>query len=508
VVLNKVVVGRGFSFQPGGHSKSFWERLKTAWHQLRHLGDYQPQRLKLATPSSEHGFEISSIGVVVTPHVLGSNLSRQLLPESVVNDGMLYSLVVAPNSILEMVKFLITESLSTNVTQPGFLGILRSQAVTVKGNQPVEYRHDEQLKTEEALSLRCEADYVTLRVPTASAFIDNTTRSKEIRRTQHLHTSKEAINATVSKPLPWLTHAATEDFRELYQQLRESAQASSTFVIFMILSTLLASFGLYANSAPVIIGAMILAPLMAPIVSLAMAFTRQDEVLLLASGKTLVLGFLLAIGCATLLSLLLPLQIETTEIAARLRPTLLDLGVAIISGIAGAYANARSNAAKSLAGVAIAVALVPPLAVVGIGLGWLSWTVAGGALLLFLTNLAGIVFAASTTFILLGYAPFSRARKGMVSALVAVAVVSIPLAISFTGLAREAAIVVQIEQLDSDVIEIRKVKVLNASDDVRIYLDVVSNGLFDDVKVRKLKADIESALDSEIELEVNWITRY
>jgi uncharacterized hydrophobic protein (TIGR00271 family) len=507
-VLNKIVVGKAFSFQPGGHSSNPWLRLKTVWHQVRHLKEYQLQRFKFSTPSSPKEVETAAVGVVATNHVLQSNLSKQLLPDGLVNDTMFYSLLVAPKSLFEMLQFLFIEPFSRNVTQPGFLSVLRSKTFSLTSPQAMSIRHDDLVYERNELELVCKSEYVKIRVPNSSLLVDMTERKKEIRRLQNLPTAEESIQALAAKPLPWITHAATEDFRDLYQQLRENAQVSSAFLIFMVLSALLASFGLYADSAPVIIGAMILAPLMAPIVSLAMAFARQDSPLLISSSQTLLIGFLLAVGCSMLLSLCLPLQIETSEITARLRPTLLDLGIAIISGIAAAYAHARSEAAKSLAGVAIAVALVPPLSVVGIGLGWFSLKVAGGALLLFVTNLAGIILAASATFLLLGFAPFSRARKGMVAALIAVAIVSVPLAFSFSQLTKEAAIVSVIEHVESKGLEIRNVRVLSTKPKVRIRFELVSNGLFDGTKVRSLKESIEDVLDTETELEVNWITRY
>lgn len=507
-VLNKVVVGRAFSFQPGGHSKNLMQRLKTVWGQLRRLGDYQPIRLKFKTPANETETETAAVGMVATAHVLNSSLSKRLLPEKLINDTMFYSWFVAPKSLLEMLKYFVLESLSKAVPQPGFIGVLRSTSLSVESTGAMPVRVDGRDVEASQLELQCAAEYVTCRVVNDSEAIDCTARAKEIRRLQNLPIAKESVHALTTERLPWITHAATEEFRELYQQLRENAQASTGFVMFMVLSTVLASFGLYANSAPVIIGAMILAPLMAPIVSLAMAFARQDDSLLRQSGVTLMIGFLIAVGCATLLSVFLPLQIETDEISARLRPTLLDLGIALVSGVAGAYANARSEAAKSLAGVAIAVALVPPLSVVGIGLGWLDLRVAGGALLLFVTNLAGIVFAASITFLLLGFAPLARARKGVVTAFLAVLFISLPLAFSFYQLTKEARIVAVIETVESEEFEIRQVNVLGAGPVVRLQMSVVSDGDVDREQIDQLKSDIQTTLNKDVVLEINWITRY
>ncbi len=507
VVLNKVVAGRAFNYQPGGHAKNAWQRLKTVWHQFRHLRDYRPQIFKLCIEGNQQ-IETAAVGVSSTAHVLNSSLSRSILPENYANDGLFYSLVVAPRSLMQMLKHFVLASFSKSSRQPGFIGILRSRALILTSPEPFECHLDEQTFSAESITLEVQEKAIRLAVSDDSPLLNTGIRHKEIRRTRHLPSAQESIAALSKERLPWISHAATDEFKELYQTLRENAQVSSTFLVFMVLSVLLACFGLYSDSAPVIIGAMILAPLMAPIISLSMAFARQDGVLMQNSAKTLLTGLLMAIGFAMLFSILLPMQLETGEITARLRPTLLDLGIAMISGIAGAYAYARVDAAKSLAGVAIAVALVPPLAVSGIGLGWFDLRVALGALLLFLTNLAGIILAASSTFLLLGYAPFSRARKGIVMALTAVLLVSIPLAISFKQLAKEAAIVSVIEQMPMTSLELRSVQVISTHSPVQIRMEIVSSGIVDKAKVLLLKQQIAAALGSDVLLEVNWVTRF
>ncbi|MBD3777207.1 MAG: DUF389 domain-containing protein, partial [Thiotrichales bacterium] len=171
----------------------------------------------------------------------------------------------------------------------------------------------------------------------------------------------------------------------------------------------------------------------------------QSSDLMSNSLKTLLTGIVLALFCGTFLTWLMPLQSLNAEISARLSPTILDLGVAIISGIAGAYANARSEVAKSLAGVAIAVALVPPLAVSGIGIGWWDWQVFSGAFLLFATNLVGIVLAAAATFLVMGFSPFKLAQRGLLLSLAFVAAVSVPLVLSFDSMVKEQRMVYALE---------------------------------------------------------------
>ena len=253
---------------------------------------------------------------------------------------------------------------------------------------------------------------------------------KESIRVQGVPASEDEMDYFIKRRLPLFPIASEQAFADLFTLLRKNARLSSVFATLMLLSSVLATLGLMQGSAPVIIGAMILAPLMAPIVSLSMGLLRFDSTLIEGSGKTLTAGVVMAIGLAALFAWWLPFEHYSQEITARINPNLLDLGVAIVSGIAAAYAYSREDIAKSLAGVAIAVALVPPLNVAGIGLGRMDWLVFQGAFLLFLTNLVGIVAAAGVTFYTLGFASLRYARVAFLYKLVLLALISLPLAYS------------------------------------------------------------------------------
>ena len=298
--------------------------------------------------------------------------------------------------------------------------------------------------------------------------------------------------------------ASTEDFKDLYQSLRDNARPSSAYLTLMVLSTLLATLGLFANSAPVIIGAMILAPLMVPIISLAMALVRQDGILLTDSLKTLGWGLLLALSCAAAMTWVIPLHQVTGEIAARLNPNLLDLGVALVSGVAGAYAHAREEIARSLAGVAIAVALVPPLAVSGIGLGWGEWAVFQNSFLLFLTNLFGIVLAGNLTFLLLGFGPFRLARRGLLTALALVGVVSLPLGVGFSRMVEQNAIVRILESQEFAGVVVQEAALLPGRD-LRLSVRLLSPTTLNHADVERVKRAIESRLDRRVTLEATIV---
>jgi uncharacterized membrane protein len=189
----------------------------------------------------------------------------------------------------------------------------------------------------------------------------------------------------------------------------------------------------------------------------------------------------------------------------RMAPTLLDLLVAVISGVACAYANAKEEIAKSLAGVAIAVALVPPLSVVGIGLGWGDWDMAAGASLLLITNLVGIALAASVTFLVLGFAPFKRARAGLAVSLLMLLVISVPLSLSFFHLVERQRI---LEQISTGPIQLEALQVnvdhaeVTLGEPPLVSLVLSSKEQLDEVQVGELKALISKQLAQPIQLEV------
>ncbi|MBW0159673.1 DUF389 domain-containing protein [Sinorhodobacter sp. B57] len=213
-----------------------------------------------------------------------------------------------------------------------------------------------------------------------------------------------------------------KDSDTLFEQIEESSVPSLNFYFMLGMATAIAAFGLLSNSAPAIIGAMIVAPLMSPIVGFSFGAIMGANKLTLQSLASIVTGVVFVISLAFVCTQVIGLRVVGSEILARTAPSTLDLLVALCSGAAAAFAHARVGIANSIAGVAIAVALVPPLSVVGVGLALghdavsaqaiaLSdinhqgngYTMAGGAFLLFFTNFLGIVAAAILVFGLQGY---------------------------------------------------------------------------------------------------------
>ncbi len=199
--------------------------------------------------------------------------------------------------------------------------------------------------------------------------------------------------------------------QQVYSEIEALARAHRPYLVMVVLSALIAAFGLLANSTAVVIGAMLLAPLMGPILGMALGLASGDMALLRRALVAEASGVLLAVALAWLVGLL-PLSLGLgSEIAARTEPTTLDILVGLAAGLAGALGMIEERLNSSLPGVAIAVSLAPPLATCGICLahGQLGW--AGGAFVLFLANFLAIELAAAAVFLLAGMASVRRSDR-------------------------------------------------------------------------------------------------
>ena len=220
---------------------------------------------------------------------------------------------------------------------------------------------------------------------------------------------------------------------ELHNMMVSASIPSFGYFLMLFLSTVIATFGLISNSAPAIIGAMIIAPLMGPVISFAYSIDSTDWALARRSLLTIATGTALVILLAFLSTWLIGLRITESEILSRTSPTLLDLGIAMAAGAAAAFSFTKKSIVNSIAGVAIAVALVPPLAVTGIGLAYSTMDysetglslaelgtytgsigIAEGSFLLFLINLIGIVLVACITLLSQGFGNWKKAFIGLI----------------------------------------------------------------------------------------------
>lgn len=236
---------------------------------------------------------------------------------------------------------------------------------------------------------------------------------------------------------------------DLFFEEPDRGSKLASWWVMLLLSVAIATFGIIQDSTAVVIGAMLIAPLMTPILGISAGIVNSWGARMAASGGLVVAGALAAIGLALVVGQWVPIIVplaENSQVTSRVSPNLVDMLIALAAGAAGAYANVDDRVSDSIAGVAIAVALVPPLGVVGLTLQAGMFEESWGSLLLFMTNLVSIVLAAAVVFFLTGYAPYRRLQEdrarvvGMLrTVLLAAIVIMIPLALTAEDILSKSA---------------------------------------------------------------------
>ncbi|MGB7439468.1 MAG: DUF389 domain-containing protein [Coleofasciculaceae cyanobacterium] len=244
--------------------------------------------------------------------------------------------------------------------------------------------------------------------------------------------------------------ASTDELERLSQELAADATLSLNYLVLTVSACIIATIGLMTNSAAVIIGAMIIAPLMMPLRGLALAALQTNAEMIGKSLKTIAVGTLVAVSMAWVIGRVVGLSASafSNEILARTQPNLADLGVAIAAGAVSGFAKVRPQISDALAGTAIAVALMPPLCVVGITLSQGAWQASGGAFLLYFTNLLGITLACMLVFTWGGYYfEYRRVRWALRGVLVMTALLGVPLFVSLWVLLKRVELYSTIKEL-------------------------------------------------------------
>lgn len=230
------------------------------------------------------------------------------------------------------------------------------------------------------------------------------------------------------------------DHDAVLRQIAEDSGWSGRYAFLIVVSAAISLLGLLMPSVAVLIGAMLLSPLMMPIIGLGFGIATLDTREIRRAATALAAGSALAVALSVVFVGLSPIQTITGEIAGRTRPTLFDLLVALLSAVAGAYALIRGRGG-TVVGVAIAIALMPPLAVVGFGIATQNWTVFAGSLLLFMTNAITIALTAALVARVYGFGShLSPQHTGwqLMLFVVALGVLSVPLGAGLRQIAFEA----------------------------------------------------------------------
>lgn len=310
----------------------------------------------------------------------------------------------------------------------------------------------------------------------------------------------------------------SKERRELVvKDITGGSEPGIRFYLLLTTSALIAAFGLIANSTAVIIGAMLVSPLMTPIIGSSLGLVIGDTRLFASSLKSVVVGTVLAIFFSALLGFL-PLALEATpEMLIRVRPTLLDLFVAVLAGFAGSYAMIDEKVSPALPGVAIATAIVPPLSNTGICLSLGYYSGAFGSFMLFFANFLSILLVASATFIAAGMSPSASLKKdkhfvrSFVVALTGFLVVATFLTYSLVTIVKERKLKDSIEAtLNTEFDKLHSTSVDNYVYDIedgKLYIlaSVRSPIIMTPKDIQILQDSFESVIDMPIELIVRSI---
>jgi uncharacterized hydrophobic protein (TIGR00271 family) len=482
--------------------------LALVWSSLRNLLAIKPFPITITT-GKDATLKSAITGLVAIENDINSAASRLINTSISAQDGKISTILIAPKSISEYLAFLLVAVVKgeSGVRRlPAAVSYIKSRYLKLESLQPITYFIDGRRREASQIELELYSEAVLIntgQIPQISQTIQR--QDKDTMLVDNLPTNQTRL-AMIQSHLPLFTRALEEDFKELFLQLRDNAQAPPHYIVLMLLSVMVASLGLFLSSAAVIIGAMVLAPLMSPIISLSMGLLRGERALLKPALQTIGLGVLLALGTSGVIALIIPVDRVTTEMAGRLHPNLLDLGVAIVSGIAGAYAHARESVMKSLPGVAIAVALVPPLSVAGIGIGWWQWQEFSGAMLLFITNLVGITASAALTFLVLGYAPLLRAKRGLLISAVLLLAVSIPLSIAFIDMSTRWQIERDLSRLDlvinEKIVHLDNMQVIRQRGSLLLRGDLISEQPLQREDFDSLREQLEHRWQRPVTLEL------
>ncbi len=508
LVLQEVVIGEVpplDSFSSSMEKQSLWERTKSFFRLLKKVR-YLKHTSFTITTAKENVLKFSAIGAVGVEYNNRTFASKLIANYFKFNDARLSLVLLSPSSIVQYMGYIFQSHILKQTPEhlPESVGYIHSHKLYIETEIEQTITIDSQCCLQTPVTLETKAEALTLSV--GEEFWEKSSNVKEVKesiKVSHLP-SDEEMSAYLGKSIPLFSHASKEQFAALFTNLREESRLSSTFMTLLILATMIATFGLYINSASVIIGAMLLAPLMQPIVGVSMGLLRQDTSLLSSGTKSVGVGVLAVLFTAMFIALLLPIEPLTTEMNGRLSPTILDMFVAIVSGIAAAYAKSNEKIIGSLAGVAIAVALVPPIAVAGVGLGWGDWSMFSSAFLLFITNLVGIILAASLTFLMLGFSPVSVAKKGIFYAMILVSIVSVPLYISFTKMKHDIKIQKILgtfeATIDKKVIHLRNIEIQGKE----VRCEVIASDILSKEEKKELNRLIAAEVGEEVRVLVSF----
>jgi len=486
--------------------------FQAMFYAIKKFFSVELQKFEITTANGKKVITAGS-AVIVLNHTSSMLTSKIFNIKHSMRDGEITVVIVSPFSVVEYIKLLASFFIprKDNGAIPEPIGYMKSKSFEIKASKSKKIAFENNQKFTLPAKLEILSD--AIKINASEEFWKNNEKSSSTKETIKLANlpDKNEADKYMGRHIPFFRFASEERFKELFQILRADAKLNHTFLALMVLSTILATLGLFANSTAVIIGAMLVAPLMTPIVSVSMGLLRGDTTMIQDSLLKIATGIVLALIASSFMAYILPYSQITPEMKMRINPTLLDLGVAILSGVIAAYAKSFKEIIQNLAGVAIAVALVPPLAVAGIGIGYGEFALFSGAFLLFFTNLVGIVIAAVMTFNVLGFSSVVKSKKSVIFIFLLLLGVTYPLYISYDQMLQKYQIASTLKQhrfiVNNKYIIIKDVQVNFYGKRKAFSLKIVVREALKREDLEDLKEDIERLFGDKIfiKTEVEYI---
>ncbi len=308
--------------------------------------------------------------------------------------------------------------------------------------------------------------------------------------------------------------------RGLLDKLQAEIKIDIGYLGLAIISSFIATFALLIEDLPILIGAMLIAPFLTPPLGVGMGLVKGDIRLFKQALVTLSVGIAIGVIGAILISIVSPIKEINDEIISRSAPTLIQLIIAILAGGAGAFAYAHRKIRAVLAGAFIAMALVPPISIIGIGIAFWNWEVVGGGALLLTANLVGLTLAAVILFFLLGFRPIDRPENlhevkiGITWLAIILFIIVLPLGY----IMKNILVSINQEKLTEEIIleqidrypetEIDKLTLTKVGPKIKVSFNIHSSQMIDTALVQEIKNRLEREFKHEVEIDARLVPTF
>jgi uncharacterized hydrophobic protein (TIGR00271 family) len=306
----------------------------------------------------------------------------------------------------------------------------------------------------------------------------------------------------------------------ILDKLKAEIKIDTPYLGLAVISSFIATFALLIEDLPILIGAMLIAPFLTAPLSIGMSLIKGDLELLKKGLITLLFGVVAGILAAILIGLFSPFKIIGDEILNRSAPTLVQLIIAVLAGGAAAFSYAHRKIRAVLSGAFVALALVPPISIIGIGIAFWNWEIVGGASLLLVANIIGLVLAAVIIFFLLGFRPINRTenlhevRVGITWLALLFFIIALPLGYIMNNIIAK----IKQEQTAQRIVSQQMAKYPDtfvdhlacskAGDKLKISFTIYSPQQIDTALIRDIRDRLEKKLANKIEIDAKLVPTF